>query len=87
LYAPSWLAATGGGDRVRPDRFGEFAWIAASSSLPAPPPPRSRSPARHWRKRISGAKFDLKRFHDVLELGAMPLSMLERIVAERARIA
>lgn len=43
--------------------------------------------AREDAKRIAGARFDLKRFHDVLELGAMPLSMLERIVAERARMA
>jgi uncharacterized protein (DUF885 family) len=41
--------------------------------------------ARENARRISGARFDLKHFHDVLEAGAMPLSMLERIVAERAR--
>ncbi len=43
--------------------------------------------ARDNAKRIAGAKFDLKHFHDVLESGAMPLSMLERIVEERARVA
>ncbi|MEO5866951.1 MAG: DUF885 family protein [Sphingomonas sp.] len=41
--------------------------------------------ARDNAKQIAGAKFDIKHFHDVLESGAMPLSMLERIVAERAR--
>lgn len=41
--------------------------------------------ARDAAKRIAGAKYDVKAFHDVLELGAMPLSMLERIVEERAR--
>ncbi|MEA1082903.1 DUF885 family protein [Sphingomonas sp. CD22] len=41
--------------------------------------------ARDTARRISGHKFDLKHFHDVLEAGAMPLSMLERIVEERAR--
>jgi uncharacterized protein (DUF885 family) len=41
--------------------------------------------ARDTARRISGNKFDLKHFHDVLEAGAMPLSMLERIVEERAR--
>ncbi|WP_294192179.1 DUF885 family protein [uncultured Sphingomonas sp.] len=41
--------------------------------------------ARDNAKRIAGAKFDIKHFHDVLESGAMPLSMLERIVEERAR--
>ena len=41
--------------------------------------------ARDNAKRIAGAKFDIRHFHDVLESGAMPLSMLERIVAERAR--
>lgn len=43
--------------------------------------------ARENAQKIAGAKFDLKRFHDVLESGAMPLSMLERIVEERARMA
>jgi uncharacterized protein (DUF885 family) len=41
--------------------------------------------ARQEAQRIAGNRFDLKRFHDVLEAGAMPLSMLERLTAERAR--
>lgn len=41
--------------------------------------------ARQNAQQIAGARFDLKQFHDVLEAGAMPLSMLERIVEERAR--
>ncbi len=41
--------------------------------------------ARAKAKAIAGDGFDLKHFHDVLEAGAMPLSMLERIVEERAR--
>lgn len=41
--------------------------------------------AREKAKAIAGSRFDLKHFHDVLEAGAMPLSMLERIVEERAR--
>jgi uncharacterized protein (DUF885 family) len=43
--------------------------------------------ARAEAQRISGNKFDLKQFHDVLEAGAMPLVMLERLTAERARAA
>lgn len=43
--------------------------------------------ARAEAQRIAGAKFDLKHFHDVLESGAMPLSMLEKLTAERARTA
>jgi len=43
--------------------------------------------AREKAKAIAGGRFDLKHFHDVLEAGAMPLSMLERIVEERARAA
>ena len=43
--------------------------------------------AREKAKAIAGDRFDLKHFHDVLEAGAMPLSMLERIVEERAREA
>lgn len=34
-------------------------------------------------KARQGARFDLKAFHDVLRLGAMPLSVLERVVRER----
>jgi uncharacterized protein (DUF885 family) len=34
-----------------------------------------------------GAKFDLKAFHEVLKEGAMPLSILERRIKERAAIA
>ena len=41
--------------------------------------------ARAKAKEIAGDRFDLKAFHDVLDYGAMPLSMLERIVEERAR--
>ena len=43
--------------------------------------------ARAQAQRIAGNRFDLKQFHDVLESGAMPLSMLERLTAERARSA
>lgn len=41
--------------------------------------------ARETARTIAGDRFDLKHFHDVLEAGAMPLSMLQRIVEERAR--
>ena len=41
--------------------------------------------AREKAKQIEGDRFDLKRFHDVLESGAMPLVMLERLTEERAR--
>jgi uncharacterized protein (DUF885 family) len=34
-------------------------------------------------KQRQGGRFDLKQFHDVLKLGAMPLSVLERVVRER----
>jgi uncharacterized protein (DUF885 family) len=34
-------------------------------------------------KTRQGDRFDLKHFHDVLKLGAMPLSVLERVVRER----
>jgi uncharacterized protein (DUF885 family) len=42
--------------------------------------------ARENAKAIAGDCFDLKQFYDVLEAGAMPLSMLERIVEEGARV-
>ena len=41
--------------------------------------------AREKAKRILGARFDVKRFHEVLKDGAMPLTILERRVEERAR--
>ena len=41
--------------------------------------------ARDNAKKILGAKFDIKRFHDVLLDGAVPLTILERLVEERAR--
>jgi uncharacterized protein (DUF885 family) len=41
--------------------------------------------ARAKAQEIEGAKFDLKRFHRIIEAGAMPLVMLEALVEERAR--
>ena len=41
--------------------------------------------ARAKAQQIAGARFDLKHFHDMLESGAMPLVMLERLTAERAQ--
>lgn len=35
-------------------------------------------------KAKQGARFDLKRFHQVLDLGAMPLDVLEQVVRERS---
>jgi uncharacterized protein (DUF885 family) len=42
---------------------------------------RSRQDA----KQILGDKFDIRQFHEVLKEGAMPLSILERRVKERAQ--
>ena len=39
--------------------------------------------ARDEAKKALGTKFDLKRFHEVLREGAMPLSILERRIRER----
>jgi uncharacterized protein (DUF885 family) len=41
--------------------------------------------ARANAQKIAGDKFDLKRFHDVLEDGAVPLVMLEALVEQQAR--
>jgi uncharacterized protein (DUF885 family) len=43
--------------------------------------------ARDEAKKTLGAKFDLKRFHEVLREGAMPLSILERRIRERTAAA
>jgi uncharacterized protein (DUF885 family) len=41
--------------------------------------------AREKAQRIAGAKFDLKQFHEVIRAGAVPLTILERLVEERAK--
>jgi len=41
--------------------------------------------AREKAKSILGSKFDLRQFHEVLKDGAMPLTILERRVEERAK--
>ncbi|MBX9795856.1 DUF885 family protein [Sphingomonas sp.] len=43
--------------------------------------------ARAKAQAILGDKFDLKQFHEVLRDGAVPLTILERLVEERARAA
>ena len=43
--------------------------------------------ARENAQRIRGDKFDLKQFHEVLQYGAVPLTILERLVEEQARRA
>ena len=50
-------------------KIGHIAWIRARAKAQA----------------ILGPKFDLKRFHEVLKDGAMPLTILERRIEERAR--
>jgi len=41
--------------------------------------------AREKAKSILGSKFDMHEFHEVLKEGAMPLTILEKRVEERAR--
>lgn len=41
--------------------------------------------ARAKAQQIAGPKFDLKQFHEVIRDGAVPLTILERLVEERAR--
>jgi uncharacterized protein (DUF885 family) len=43
--------------------------------------------ARETAQKALGAKFDIKQFHEVLKEGAMPLTILEKRIAERARAA
>lgn len=43
--------------------------------------------ARDNAKRIMGDKYDVRQFHEVLRDGAVPLTILERLVEERARVA
>lgn len=41
--------------------------------------------ARERAKAIAGAKFDIRRFHEILRAGALPLTILEREVERQAR--
>ncbi len=41
--------------------------------------------AREAAKAIQGSRFDLKQFHQILLEGALPLTILERVIEERAR--
>jgi uncharacterized protein (DUF885 family) len=50
-------------------KIGHLAWLSA----------------RDKAKGILGSRFDIKRFHEVLKDGAMPLTILARRVEERAR--
>ncbi|MBA3667429.1 MAG: DUF885 family protein [Sphingomonas sp.] len=43
--------------------------------------------AREQAQKTLGAKFDIKQFHEILKEGAMPLTILERRIAERSRRA
>ena len=43
--------------------------------------------AREQAQKTLGTKFDLKRFHEILKEGAMPLTILERRIAERTEAA
>jgi uncharacterized protein (DUF885 family) len=43
--------------------------------------------ARARAQQILGDRFDLKQFHEVLKDGAMPLTILERRIVERAEAA
>ena len=43
--------------------------------------------ARARAQQILGDRFDLRAFHDILEAGALPLTLLERFVEERAQAA
>ncbi len=42
-------------------------------------------PAREKAKALQGAKFDLRQFHQILLDGAMPLTILENLIEERAK--
>jgi uncharacterized protein (DUF885 family) len=52
-------------------KVGHAAWVAA----------------RDKAKAIQGATFDEKQFHEILRAGAVPLTILDRLVEERARMA
>jgi uncharacterized protein (DUF885 family) len=83
--ATDYLVATTGFARPRSQREVERYCTQAGQACSYKVGHMAWTRARARAKEILGPRFDLKRFHEVLKDGAMPLTILERRVEERAR--
>jgi uncharacterized protein (DUF885 family) len=83
--ATDYLVATTGFARPRSQREVERYCTQAGQACSYKVGHMAWTRARERAKAILGPRFDVKRFHEVLKDGAMPLTMLERRVEERAR--
>jgi len=83
--ATDYLVATTGFARPRSQREVERYCTQAGQACSYKVGHMAWTRARAKAQAILGPRFDLKRFHEVLKDGAMPLTILERRVEERAR--
>ena len=85
--ATDYLVATTGFARPRSQREVERYCTQAGQACSYKVGHMAWSRARAEAKRTLGRRFDLKRFHEVLKDGAMPLTILERRIRERTAAA
>ena len=81
--ATDYLVATTGFARPRSQREVERYCTQAGQACSYKVGHMAWSRAREEAKRSLGRRFDLKRFHEILKDGAMPLTILERRIRER----
>ena len=83
--ATDYMVATTGFARARSQREVERYCVSIGQACSYKVGHMAWTRARAASQRALGAKFDLKRFHEVLKDGAMPLTILERRIAERTQ--
>jgi uncharacterized protein (DUF885 family) len=82
--ATDYMVATTGFARPRSQREVERYCVMIGQACSYKVGHRAWVDARDEAKRMLGDKFDIRQFHEVLREGAMPLSILQRRVRERA---
>ncbi len=83
--ATDYMVATTGFARARSQREVERYCVSIGQACSYKVGHMAWTRARAASQRALGAKFDLKWFHEVLKDGAMPLTILERRIAERTQ--
>ncbi|KTF70823.1 DUF885 domain-containing protein [Sphingomonas sp. HT-1] len=83
--ATDYLVATTGFPRARSQREVERYCTQPGQACSYKLGHISWTRARAKAQAIAGDKFNLQQFHEVIRLGAMPLTMFERLVEERAK--
>lgn len=85
--AVGYMVATTGFERPRVQREVERYCVSIGQACSYKVGHLAWERARAKAKAALGEKFDIKQFHEVLEEGAMPLTILERRIAERTAAA